>query len=1196
MGKQRMGKPRLGKPCMGKGTPLALAWGVALLALAFILPARAGLPETPQPQQLTVADGLPSNRINGVAEDQFGYLWIATSDGLARYDGLGFRVWRVGEGLRDNFVWAVHVDARNRVWIGTSRAGLAMLDVDRREVRYFDRASDPRIGSDEVWTIASTSDGALWFGTGDGGLHRRTPDGRITRFMPEPGNPRSLPDASVGQLAVAPDGTLWVGTKKGVARWTGHDFARLPADAALSQATNGLAFEPDGTLWIGTPRGVSALHRDGRVERAPWPGYGKRVYGLLLRDRDGNRWLDTADGLGRDAEGEVRNVPLYSQYSHGMIRPSWSGAFEDSEGGLWFASSDSGLWYLQPDWTRFSVLSRRADDPDSPANAYVRGVAPARGGSMWLVGSGGVLDLLDPETGAVEHVVQDIGDGYMPMAVFEDPRRQVWVSYYDGLARYDPARGSLQRWRAGEGADAALPGDRSFVTGTRDGSVWIVSEQNGVQRRDGDGRVLDTIRPGGRRGLRRGETLRQAARGPDGALWLAGTQGLLTWNAGSRRFEPVPGAPVGGLYGFALDHDGDVWLAGFGSLRRTHWDGAALAPAAHYGQADGLPAIAPSGLTVDRNGIVWMTSMRGLVRFDPARRAARIYGVRDGLPSQEFGEPPVPRPEDGRIAAPTPEGLVLFDPAVVSPVASAPQLVIESLSVRRGDAIVELPTRARFALAPGDRDLRIVARLLSFANARSHRYRFRLTPFDQEWVETATGERLFSQLQAGEYSLEVQARTADNAWSQVRALRFRVDPPWWRTPAALVAVAALAALLMWWAAAVYRARLRQRHDWQLALHKRSLAEQASEAKTRFLATLGHEVRTPMTGVLGMSELLLGTPLDARQRGYAEAIRGAGNHLLRLVNDALDLARIESGRLELDPQPFRLRALVAEVVALSAPLARERGLRFIEQVDADAPAALCGDALRIKQILLNLLGNAGKFTERGEIGLRVSALAPCGVRFAVHDTGPGLNAEQQARLFRRFEQAEGARTAARYGGSGLGLAISQELAAAMGGRIGVRSAPGQGTCFEVDLPLPEATLARDAAPVPVATAAAPRRLLLVEDDATVAEVVAGLLRAQGHDVVHAAHGLAALAEASQSRFALALLDLDLPGMDGLALARALRAQGFQAPLLAVTARADAEAEPLAREAGFDGFLRKPLTGAMLAGAIDGLVGEAATSEA
>ncbi|WP_255516504.1 sensor histidine kinase, partial [Luteimonas suaedae] len=234
-------------------------------------------------------------------------------------------------------------------------------------------------------------------------------------------------------------------------------------------------------------------------------------------------------------------------------------------------------------------------------------------------------------------------------------------------------------------------------------------------------------------------------------------------------------------------------------------------------------------------------------------------------------------------------------------------------------------------------------------------------------------------------------------------------------------------LLAWWAATAYRTRLRRRNAWQLVQHKRELAEQASEAKTRFLATLGHEVRTPMTGVLGMSELLLETSLDGRQRGYTESIRRAGEHLMRLVNDALDLARIEAGKLQLDPQPFDLRGLLDDVSGLMAPLAQQRGLAYREQVVRGVPQWVRGDAGRVRQILLNLLGNAIKFTEQGQVGLRVEPGEGL-VRFVVSDTGPGLNAEQKQRLFRRFEQAEGARTAARYGGSGLGLAICQELAA------------------------------------------------------------------------------------------------------------------------------------------------------------------------
>ncbi|MGO1001766.1 ATP-binding protein [Lysobacter sp. CA196] len=1229
---------------------LSLAALSCAVAPTGVIPtAQAGLPETPRPRQLTVADGLPSNTVSRIAEDRHGYLWLATSEGLARYDGSGYRVWRREQGLRDNYLWAVHVDARNRVWIGTSQSGLAMLDADRKQFRYYDRSNTPGLHDNDIWSIASTPDGALWFGTAHGGLYRMAVDGSITRYVAREDDPRSLPSNGIANLSVAPDGSLWVSTLAGAARWTGRDFERVPDKALTSVIVNTITFESDGTAWFGTPHGVGVRRPNGRYEAQPWARFapGKTIIDVLRRDRTGQYWFDLPEGLGiGNAEG-VAVVPLFSTTSQGMVRPNWSGAYEDREGGLWFASNGHGLWYLPPNWRQFSVLTRRMDDPSTLANASVRGIAPAQGGDMWLVGSGGVLDRLDPESGHVVHVARNFSGNLGLDRVLQDRAGQVWVTYYGGLARIDPATGAHRNWSLDSARDPAIGGTTAELVESQ-GLIWLLGSDGDLQARDLDGGVRESF-AFGERGLPKEATLEQSGNGPDGALWISSSQGLWRWNAGVRRFEAVPGSPTQPVHAFAFEGRTRMWMAGFGTLEAYRWDGARLQRESSLGARAGLPLTEARGLIVDRAGLIWMTTTRGLVRVDPQARSVRVYGVKDGLPSQEFVERPQARPSDGRILVGSPEGLILFDPAVVRPIDRAPPLIIETIEVRRrnerivfpvanaaavaaaerapsalkatwsdgvppaatadgiapisigdgaapistGDGIAPITIAdgiAPITIADGDRDLRIVARLLSFNNAQTNRYRFRLSNYDPGWVDVgASGERSFSQLAPGDYRLEVKAKSADNVWTPVQVIALHVDSPWWWSPWAITGFIALVLSLLgllWFA---YRRRARRRLAWQRAEHEREVAKQASLAKTRFLATLGHEVRTPMTGVLGMSELLLDTPLDERQRSYTLAVRRAGEHLLRLVNDALDLARIESGKLELADEAFDLRALVEEASNLMAPLARQRRLAFEIDISSGAPAGLRGDVSRVCQILLNLLGNAIKFTDEGKVSLRVETLKPQGVRFEIADTGPGLNEEQKNRLFRRFEQGDGARTAARYGGSGLGLAICQELAAAMDGHITVYSEPGQGARFVFDLPLqivaPPLRKHDESASIAYA---APLSLLLVEDDATVAEVIAGLLRAQGHRVAHVGNGLAALTEVATGHFDLALLDLDLPGINGLDLARQLRSQGFTQPLIAVTARADADAEPQASAAGFDRFLRKPVTGTLLREAMDAVL--------
>ena len=514
-----------------------------------------------------------------------------------------------------------------------------------------------------------------------------------------------------------------------------------------------------------------------------------------------------------------------------------------------------------------------------------------------------------------------------------------------------------------------------------------------------------------------------------------------------------------------------------------------------------------------------------------------------------------------------------------------PPPAIETAQLPEGPRLALPATGALVRLRADDRELRLGVRLGANGDPGTPRYRFLLEGHDPGWVEVgADGIHAFPRLFPGSYVLHVSGAAARGPWSEPSSLTLLVDPPWWATRGALAGfgvalMAALSALAL-----VHRGRVRRREARKLARARQQLAEQHSEAKTRFLAALGHEIRTPMTGVLGMAELLQGSALDPEQRARVDAIQGAGRHLLRLVNDTLDLARIEAGKLVLEDASFPLRPLLDELATLLRPLAEAKGLAFHLHCDGDVPAGLRGDATRVRQILLNLASNAIKFCERGELVIHCGRREPVGIVIHVRDTGPGLAADQQARLFRRFEQGKGATSGSRYGGSGLGLAISQELAAAMGGSISVRSEPGRGASFRVELPLPASSSAPPAVEAMPVLVVPGRRVLLVEDDPVVAAVVQDLLRQQGHAVEHAAHGLAAMAALAAGRFDLALLDLDLPGLDGFQLARLLRSRGEKLPLLALTARADGDAERQALAAGMDGFLRKPVTGAMLAEAL------------
>jgi signal transduction histidine kinase len=398
--------------------------------------------------------------------------------------------------------------------------------------------------------------------------------------------------------------------------------------------------------------------------------------------------------------------------------------------------------------------------------------------------------------------------------------------------------------------------------------------------------------------------------------------------------------------------------------------------------------------------------------------------------------------------------------------------------------------------------------------------------------------------------------------------------------------------------------LRARNDE--LVRAQTVAEAASRAKDEFLANVSHEIRTPMNAIMGLTDLVLESPLDAKQRRSLGIVQSAAGHLLATINDLLDFSKMEAGKVELDLHPFALREAVGDVVRALAPRAQTKGLRLSYDVAAEAPHELVGDGHRLRQVLMNLVGNAVKFTERGEVALDVSWRAGEGerdawLRFAVRDTGIGIHRDKQRAIFRAFEQ-EDMSTTRRYGGTGLGLTIASRLIDLMGGELTVQSEPGQGSTFSFELRMEHARAQgeRVAEPSRAGADAASHgvahrtglRVLVAEDDEFSQELLQGLLAGWGHHVRIAPSGRDALSciEAGQA-FDVLLLDVHMPELDGFGVIGAIRererAGGARLPVIAVTARSRKEDLERCLAAGMDRFVTKPIRAAELRAAIDEL---------